>query len=109
MVSILLIDDEPRIARALEFALRGSDIQVTALPDPNQLDASLQTAIPDIILLDIGLGNDDGLAVCSRLKGDRRLNAVPVILLSGQTGAATQAAGFDAGADDFITKPFVPT
>jgi len=109
MVNILLIDDEPRIARALAFALRDSDIEVTSLADPDQLDAAMEQGSPDVILLDIGLASANGLAVCSRIKQDPRFSDIPVILLSGQTGAETKAAGFDAGADDFIPKPFVPT
>jgi DNA-binding response OmpR family regulator len=109
MVSILLVDDEPRVARALEFALRDSDMQVTSLADVNQLDETIERGAPDVILLDIGLSSADGLAVCSRLKQDQRFSDIPVILLSGQVGAATKAAGFEAGADDFIPKPFVPT
>src|SRR5437764_1151951 len=98
MVSILLVDDEPRIARALEFALRDSDMQVTSLADVDQLDAAIEHAAPDVILLDIGLANVDGLSVCTRLKQDQRFSAIPVILLSGQVGAAMKAAGFEAGA-----------
>src|SRR5947207_1673293 len=109
MVSILLIDDEPRIARALAFALRNSDMQVTSLADTDQLDATIEAGSPDVILLDIGLAATDGLTICSRLKQDPRFSDIPVILLSRQTGAETKAAGFEAGADDFIPKPFVPT
>ena len=62
-----------------------------------------------MILLDIGLGNDNGLDICRKLKSDARFSGIPLLLLSGQTDAKTQAAGFAAGADDFVPKPFVPT
>ncbi len=109
MPLVLLVDDEPRIARALEFALRDSDIEFMSLADPVQLETRLQESRPDAILLDIGLVSQDGLAVCRQLKADERFGDIPVLLLSGQTGADTKAAGFAAGADDFIAKPFVPT
>ena len=109
MPLVFLVDDEPRIARALEFALRGTDIELMALADPGQLEPRLEESQPDAILLDIGLARQDGLAVCRRLNEHARFGAIPVLLLSGQTGADMKAAGFAAGADDFIGKPFVPT
>ncbi len=109
MPQILLIDDEPRVARALEFAVKGSEIAVTSISDPALLESSLLQARPDAVLLDIGIGAHDGLALCQRIKQDPRFAGIPVLLLSGQTGADTKAAGFAAGADDFIAKPFAPT
>ena len=109
MPRILLVDDEPRISRALEFALRDADVQLASLSDASQIDDVLEQLRPDAILLDIGLASDDGLGLCSRLKRDVRFSEIPIVLLSGQTNAETKAAGFSAGADDFIAKPFVPT
>lgn len=97
------------MARALEFALKGSDIVLTSISDLGVLDSKLLEAHPDAVLLDIGIGDHDGLAVCKQIKQDPRFAGIPVLLLSGQTGAETKAAGFAAGADDFIGKPFVPT
>ena len=108
MPQVLLVDDEPRVARALEFALKGSDFAVTSISDPALLESNLLQSRPDAVLLDIGIGAEDGLAVCERIKKDVRFASIPVLLLSGQTGADTKAAGFAAGADDFITKPFSP-
>src|SRR5581483_4289609 len=109
MPRILLVDDEPRIARALEFALRDADVQLASLSDASQIDDVLEQLRPDAILLDIGLASDDGLGLCSRLKRDVRFSEIPIVLLSGQTNAETKAAGFSAGADAFIANPFVPT
>jgi two-component system KDP operon response regulator KdpE len=105
---ILLIDDEPRVSRALEFALQNRDVEVRSATDASNLDAFAAPDLPDVILLDIALQNEDGLEVCRQLRADPRFNAVPVLLLSGQTDAATKRAGFAAGADDFVAKPFVP-
>ena len=109
MARILLVDDEPRIARALEFALRNTGIELSSLSDPGQLEGTIELSPPDAILLDISLAGVDGLELCRRLKQNPIFRAIPVLLLSGQTGADTKAAGFAAGADDFIGKPFVPT
>ena len=105
MPRVLLIDDEPRVSRALEYALAGTDLEVEAVTDATQLDPA---HAPDVILLDIALGRYDGLQVCRQLRADPRFSDLPLLLLSGQTDAATKRAGFEAGADDFISKPFVP-
>jgi len=108
MPRVLLIDDEPRVSRALAYALAGQDVQVQAVTDADDVDALVTPGVPDVVLLDVGLVGQDGLEVCRRLRADPRFRDVPVLLLSGQTDAATKRAGFEAGADDFIPKPFVP-
>jgi DNA-binding response OmpR family regulator len=108
MTRVLLIDDEPRVSRALEYALANHDFEVQAVSDALDLDMLVAPGVPDVILLDIGLAHQDGLEVCRQLRADPRFQNVPLLLLSGQTDAATKRAGFEAGADDFIAKPFVP-
>ena len=108
MTRILLIDDEPRVSRALEYALADRDVEVRSAADASDLNALALPDVPDVILLDIALQNQDGLDVCRRLRADPRFRNIPLLLLSGQTDAATKRAGFDAGADDFVAKPFVP-
>ncbi len=105
----MVIDDEPRVARALEFALANSDLQLVPVTDPSQVEALASANPPDAILMDIGLKTMDGLELCRRLKSDARFGGIPIVLLSGQTDAGTKAAGLAAGADDFVAKPFVPT
>ncbi len=108
MPRILLIDDEPRVSRALAYAIADRDVQLQAVTDADDLDALATPIPPDVVLLDIALAGADGLDICRRLRADPRFRDVPVLLLSGQTDAATKRAGFEAGADDFIPKPFVP-
>jgi DNA-binding response OmpR family regulator len=105
---VLLIDDEPRVSRALAYALNGTDLEFQAVPDASDLDALATPTPPDVVLLDIALVGQDGLEVCRQLRADPRFDDVPVLLLSGQTDADTKRAGFAAGADDFVAKPFVP-
>lgn len=109
MIRLLLIDDEPRIARAIQFAVSGRDVQLETISTPGQIVTQVVAVAPDAILLDLGLAEVDGLDVCRALKGDSRLGNVPVLILSGKTDGSTKAASFAAGADDFIAKPFVPT
>jgi DNA-binding response OmpR family regulator len=105
---VVLIDDEPRVSRALAFALAGHDVELRSVTNPDDLDALLSPEAPDVVLLDIALVGHDGLNVCRRMRADPRFRDVPLLLLSGQTDAATKRAGLEAGADDFVAKPFVP-
>ena len=108
MPRVLLIDDETRVASALEYALADPEFEIRSVRDASDLDALAKPEVPDVVLLDIALVGENGLDVCRRLRADARFVHVPVLLLSGQTDAATKHAGFDAGADDFVAKPFKP-
>ena len=107
MTKLLLIDDEPRVARALEYAMNGRGVDLRATRNSTAAMAAATHDVPDAILLDVNLGGEDGLELCRALKSDERTRHVPVLLLSGNVDEATKAAGFAAGADDFIAKPFV--
>lgn len=103
MTRILVVDDEPQILRALRINLRarGYDVQVaengtTAL----RVAASHQ---PHLVVLDLGLPDIDGIDV---IRGLRGWTTVPIIVLSGRAGSADKVAALDAGADDYVTKPF---
>jgi DNA-binding response OmpR family regulator len=78
-----------------------------SLTDAQLVEQHIQASRPDAILLDISLVPGSGLDVCRRLKSDDRFKDIPILLLSGQTDPQTKAAGFEAGANDFIPKPFV--
>ena len=108
MPRVLLIDDEPRVSRALAFALADRDVELRSVANADDLDALASPQTPDVVLLDIALVGNDGLEVCRRMRADPRFRDVPLLLLSGQTDAATKRAGLEAGADDFVAKPFVP-
>ena len=103
MSRILVVDDEPPLLRALEINLTARQYTVATAPDgPRALDEAVRLP-PDAIILDLGLPELDGIEVISAL---RVWSAVPVIVLSGRTGAADKIAALDAGADDYVTKPF---
>lgn len=103
MTSILIVDDEPQIARALRVALssRGYEVR-TAGNGETALDLIASTS-PDVVLLDLGLPGIDGVEVVRRLRGWSR---VPVIVVSVREGQSDKVAALDAGADDYLTKPF---
>jgi two-component system, OmpR family, KDP operon response regulator KdpE len=102
-VRVLLVDDEPQILRALGTALRARNYDViTASRGQGALDQA-STSAPDLVVLDLGLPDIDGVEVIRRL---RSWSDVPVIVLSVRESQADKVAALDAGADDFVTKPF---
>jgi two-component system, OmpR family, alkaline phosphatase synthesis response regulator PhoP len=108
MATVLLIDDEARVGAALRFALSPYGIDVV---QETQAAAGIERArsgAPDCILLDVDLGGEDGLATCRTLKGDPLTARIPVLMLTGMVDAAATASGFEAGADDYVPKPFTP-
>ncbi|ATO15245.1 DNA-binding response regulator [Micromonospora sp. WMMA2032] len=103
MTRILVVDDEPQILRALRINLRarGYDVQVA-----DTGAAALKAAAahpPDLVVLDLGLPDLDGTEV---IRGLRGWTGVPIIVLSGRAGSEDKVAALDAGADDYVTKPF---
>ncbi|MEJ1095529.1 MULTISPECIES: response regulator transcription factor [unclassified Pseudoxanthomonas] len=100
---VLVIDDEPQIRKFLEISLRAQSY-VVDLADTGQagLDA-LAVRGADIVVLDMGLPDRDGLAVLTEL---RQWSQVPVIMLTVRSGEADKVAALDAGANDYVTKPF---
>ena len=104
--TVLVIEDDPANRALLTAQLERAGYRaVTAADGPSGLAAALETA-PDVVLLDIGLPGMDGLEICRRLRADPRTVAMPVVLLTGRTSVDDVVAGLDAGADDFLAKPF---
>ncbi|MFD0272398.1 response regulator [Kitasatospora sp. NPDC127111] len=104
MSEILIVDDEPALLRTLRINLSARRYAVrTAASGGEALDRAAHTA-PDAVLLDLGLPDLDGMEV---IRGLRSRSAVPIIVLSGRSGAADKVDALDAGADDYLTKPFL--
>ena len=103
MTKVLVIDDEVRFARALAISLRARGYDVdTATTGEQGLEQAAQ-GHPDVVVLDLGLPGIDGLDV---LRGIRGWSSVPVIVLSARHGEPSKVDALDAGADDYVTKPF---
>ncbi|MFC5931074.1 response regulator [Cryobacterium melibiosiphilum] len=102
-MKILIADDDPQILRALRITLgaRGYDI-VTAEDGAAAINAMIEHH-PDLVMLDLGMPRLDGQAVIEGLRG---WSQVPILVVSGRTGAADKVQALDAGADDYVTKPF---
>jgi two-component system KDP operon response regulator KdpE len=102
-VKILIADDDPQILRALRITLgaRGYDI-VTAANGAQALEVAIAQH-PDLIMLDLGMPHLNGIEV---IQGVRGWSQVPILVVSGRTGATDKVEALDAGADDYVTKPF---
>ncbi len=101
---LLVVDDEPQICKLLQTGLTGYGYQVLTAANGQQALTTIAQRRPDLVVLDIALGSEpDGLTVCRRL---REWSQVPVIMLSVRSDEATKVMALDAGADDYITKPF---
>jgi len=104
--TVLVVEDDAANRVLLTRLLdRAGYRPVTANDGPSGLAAAFELA-PDLVLLDIGLPGMDGLEICRRLRADPRTVALPVVLLTGRTTVDDVVAGLDAGADDFLAKPF---
>ncbi len=103
MTRVLIVDDEPQILRALRINLTARQFEVVTAGDGNQALASARAEHPDIVVLDLGLPDVDGVDVIRRL---RTWTPVPIVVLSGRVGSHDKVAALDAGADDYVTKPF---
>jgi two-component system KDP operon response regulator KdpE len=103
MTSVLVIDDEASILRALRINLTAREYVVHTATDGTSGLRSASSDRPDVIILDLGLPDMDGAEV---IRGIRGWSQVPIIVLSAREQEADKVAALDAGADDFVTKPF---
>jgi DNA-binding response OmpR family regulator len=103
---ILVADDTPADQGLLETILKREEYQVVLAADGAQALALAASDLPDLILLDVGMPVLDGIETCRRLKADPATRAIPVIFITGQTDTHDVLAGFQAGAVDYVTKPF---
>jgi two-component system, OmpR family, KDP operon response regulator KdpE len=101
--SVLVVDDEPQILRALQTSLRGAGYEVFTAATATAALVEAAARRPDAVILDLVLPDGDGTEVCREL---RTWTSVPVIVLSAVGEESEKVAALDAGADDYVTKPF---
>jgi two-component system response regulator MprA len=104
LVHILVVDDEPAVREALERSLRFEGYDVALAADGVAALEQLAQRRPDAVVLDVLMPRLDGLATCRRLRADG--DDVPVLMLTARDGVADRVSGLDAGADDYLVKPF---
>jgi two-component system, OmpR family, response regulator MprA len=102
--AILVVDDDAPIRRMLDRTLSAEGYAVATAADGGEALASVERSTPDLVVLDVGLPGIDGLSVSRRLRAKGL--AVPVLLLTARDSVHDRVAGLDAGADDYLVKPF---
>ena len=103
MTRVLVVDDEPQIVRALRINLSARGYDVVTAPDGREALRVAAEARPDVVVLDLGLPDMDGATVIEGLRG---WSSVPIIVLSARLDSGDKVTALDAGADDYVTKPF---
>jgi DNA-binding response OmpR family regulator len=106
--TILVVDDDPVIQRLLSVNFEMDGYRVVTAGDGVEGLSRIAGDPPDLVLLDVMMPGMDGIEVVRRLKSDVATAAIPVILLSAKAQATDISGGLEAGADDYITKPFDP-
>ncbi|MCW8378405.1 response regulator [Streptomyces justiciae] len=103
MTRVLVVEDDPQLVRALVINMQARRYGVDAAPDGATALRLAAAHRPDVVMLDLGLPDMDGVDVIRALRGWSR---VPILVLSARQGSAEKVAALDAGADDYVTKPF---
>ncbi|ABD12645.1 two component transcriptional regulator, winged helix family [Frankia casuarinae] len=103
MTRLLFVEDEPQLLRAMRITLRARGFEVRTALDGRHALSEAASCPPDLVILDLGLPDMDGVEV---IQGLRAWTGVPIIVLSGRASGHDKVAALDAGADDYVTKPF---
>jgi two-component system, OmpR family, phosphate regulon response regulator PhoB len=109
MAKVLVVEDEPAIAELVSMNLRhdGHDVRLAASSE--QADERVREALPDLVVLDWMLPGESGLALARRWRTDARTRELPIIMLTARSEERDLVQGLDAGADDYLSKPFSTT
>src|SRR5277367_4741371 len=102
---ILVVDDDPQIRALLEEYLAASGLRVSIAATGTQMSQILSDEAIDLIILDLRLAGEDGMAIARSL---REQSAIPIVMLTGVRDEADRVMGLELGADDYLTKPFSP-
>ncbi len=108
MTTILIVDDEPPILDLVRFTLEDADVRVVEASDGVEALAVARRVRPDLILLDVHMPRLDGLEACRQIRREPALARTPIVMLTAAGQEADRARGREAGADEYLTKPFSP-
>ncbi|MEG0769036.1 MAG: response regulator transcription factor [Ruthenibacterium sp.] len=103
---IFCVEDDDSIRQLEVYALEGAGLAARGFADAKGLWAALDACVPELVVLDIMLPDEDGLSILHRLRAGRKTNAVPVLMASAKGTEYDKVLGLDSGADDYIAKPF---
>ena len=108
MTTILIVDDEPSILDLVRFTLEDADVRVVEASDGAEALVLARRIKPDLILLDVQMPRLNGLEVCRQLRREPAVARTPIVMLTAAGQEADRARGREAGADEYLTKPFSP-
>lgn len=103
---VYIVEDDSSIRELEMYALKNSSFEVQGFEDGEEIFSALEKSMPCLILLDIMLPKDDGIQILKKIRASARYSEIPVILVTAKTGEIDAVKGLDAGADDYIAKPF---
>lgn len=103
---IYLVEDDDNIRKLVKYALTKEGFEVTGFEVPVEFWENMRTAMPELIILDIMLPEEDGLSILKNLKENSETEQIPVIMLTAKNSEFDKVTGLDMGADDYIAKPF---
>src|SRR5512133_2571698 len=104
--SVLVIEDDEIVARTIERCLRGGEFRVRLASSGVEGLRSAHREVPNLVILDVIMPGMDGYAVCREMRADPVLAEIPILFLTAKTKDEDKIAGFTAGADDYLGKPF---
>jgi two-component system phosphate regulon response regulator PhoB len=106
--NVLVVEDEPQIQELIAVNLEHSGHRVRRASSAEEADAPIRAALPDVVVLDWMLPGESGLALARRLRSDARTRELPILMLTARAMEQDKVSGLEAGADDYLTKPFSP-
>lgn len=105
---ILIVDDEPNVIKSLAFVLSKEGYDVSSAVNGEEAIANVQQSKPDLMLLDVMMPKKNGYEVCQEVKNNSGWSDIHIIMLTAKGQEADREKGLNAGADEFMTKPFSP-
>ena len=108
MTTVLVVEDEPAIAELISLNLRHAGMQVEVAADAVAAQQAIERALPDLVVLDWMLPGESGAQLARRWRGEARTRSMALIMLTARAEETDKITGLDAGADDYLTKPFSP-
>lgn len=106
MTQVLVVEDDPDIRDMVALRLQAAGFRVTVAPDARAALSVARRQRPDVVVLDVQLPGMNGLDFCRELRADANLAGIGILVATASVGEANVAAAFEAGADDFVAKPF---
>ena len=103
---IFILEDDDSIRKLINYSIKSQGFEVQDFPLPSLFWQALETQTPDLLLLDIMLPEEDGISILKKLRSNPKTSTIPVIMLTAKDSEYDIVTGLDAGADDYVTKPF---